>query len=65
MIALSDTQLHVVMRACAPLDPSKRVVAMERIAAQLRLNGGRYCSDADVARALKSALVGLLQEPAA
>jgi hypothetical protein len=63
MIALSDDQLASVMRACAPLDPSKRAVALERVAGELRRTAGRYCSDSDVDHALKIALVGLMHEP--
>jgi hypothetical protein len=64
-LALSDTQLDLVMQATAPLDPSKRVVAMERVAAQLRIHGGRYVSDADVELATRAALKGLVQGSAA
>src|SRR5262245_9829329 len=35
-LSLTDDQLHTVMKACAPLDPSKRAVLIERVAAQLR-----------------------------
>ena len=63
---LSDTQLHAVMLALAPLDPSKRALAMERIAARLRLDGvrGGHPSNAQVEAAVEGALAGLVQEPA-
>jgi|SRR6516165_5799456 hypothetical protein len=60
-LALSDTQLDLVMKATAPLDPSKRLVAMERVTAQLRIRGGHYISDDDVERAMRAALKGLVQ----
>jgi hypothetical protein len=59
---LSDDQLHTVMKAYAPLDPSKRSVLMERVAAQLRqLAGCRRPSDGDVELALRAAMAGLRQ----
>jgi hypothetical protein len=63
--ALSDTQLQLVMRACAPLDPAQRATLMERIAATLRLKGARYLSDGDVEAAVRAALATLLHESAA
>jgi hypothetical protein len=43
--ALTDHQFELVMMATAPFDPAKRAVLMERMAAHLRLNGGRYPID--------------------
>jgi hypothetical protein len=60
--ALTDHQLELVMMATAPFDPAKRAVLMERMAAHLRLNGP---TDTDVNRAIKAAMVGLLQGSAA
>jgi hypothetical protein len=58
LFGLSDVQLHAVMLALAPLDPSKRAVAMERIAARLRLDGVRHPTDVDVELAVRGALGG-------
>jgi hypothetical protein len=59
LLQLTDDQLHTVMKACAPLDPSKRSVLMERVAAQLRqLAGCRRPSDGDVELALRGAMAG-------
>jgi hypothetical protein len=52
------------MLVLAPLDPSKRAVAMERVAASLRY-GARWPSDGDVDAAIKAALAGLLHGSAA
>jgi hypothetical protein len=63
--ALTNHQLELVMMATAPLDPAKRAVLMERMAAHLRLNGVRHPTDTDVNRAIKAAMVGLLRGSAA
>jgi len=63
-LRLTDDQLELVMRACEPLDPSKRCVLMERTAAALRSVSGRI-NDSDVEHAVKLALRGLQQAPAA
>ena len=61
-LQLTDDQLHTVMKACAPLDPSKRSVLMELVAAQLRqLAGCRRPSDGDVELALRAAMARLRQ----
>ena len=60
MIALSDSQLKAVMTALAPLEPDKRTVALERIAAQLQ-RGPRRLADQDITQAIAVALRGLLQ----
>jgi hypothetical protein len=61
-LSLTDEQLHTVMKACAALDPSKRAVLIERVAAQLRqLAGCRRPSDGDVELALRAAMAGLRQ----
>jgi hypothetical protein len=62
-LALSDSQLATVMAAATGLPPDKRSVFLERIAAQL--GQIRRPSDADVERAARAALKGLLQAPAA
>jgi hypothetical protein len=59
--ALTDNQMHAVMLAAAPLDPSKRVTLMERVAASLRVAGIHRPSDHDVERAVQAALRGLRQ----
>jgi hypothetical protein len=59
--SLSDSQLQAVMHAAAPLDPSKRLLLVERTAAALRINGSVKPTDADLDRALGRALQGLRQ----
>ena len=49
------------MLALAPLDPSKRATATERIAGRLRLDGARHPSDAAVELAVRGALAVLVQ----
>lgn len=63
--ALTDDQLHSVMMAAQPFDPSKRGTFLERVAAELRRLGLRYPTDDDVARAVRVALTRLQQAPAA
>jgi hypothetical protein len=63
MISLSDHQLKVVMAAAAGIDPDRRDVFLQRVAAMLKLRG-RF-SDADVADVAKLALTGLALPPAA
>jgi hypothetical protein len=66
-LALSDRQLEIVMTAAGPLAPEKRVVLIERIVAALHVRAGvfRKQTDADIERATRAALRGLIQEPAA
>jgi hypothetical protein len=66
-LALSDHQLELVMTAAGPLVPEKRVVLMERIVAALRVRAGvfRKPIDADIELAMREALKGLIQAPAA
>jgi len=40
MLALTDSQLQLVMAAAGGLSPEKRSLFLERIAARLRLRGG-------------------------
>lgn len=63
MIALTDGQLATVMTAATPLPVDKRGIFLERVAAQLHLRG-RY-DDTAVEEAVRAALRGLLQAPAA
>jgi hypothetical protein len=62
-LGLSGDQLARVMDACAPLAPEKRVLALERIAARLTLQGA--FGDSDVDRAIAVAFTGLIHEPTA
>jgi hypothetical protein len=64
MISLSDRQLTVVMDAARVLPPEKRSVFLERVAAYLQIQCGRF-GDHDVANAAQLALRGLLHQPAA
>jgi hypothetical protein len=64
VISLSDHQLRTVMQAATALDPERRSVFLERIAAQLQIRLGQY-NDSDVAAAAEMALRSLVQQPAA
>jgi hypothetical protein len=63
--ALTDHQLQLVLAACQPLAPEKRIVLMERIAAALRIQGIRRPANVDIERPLSKGLHGLMQTPAA
>lgn len=63
MLALSDTQLSVVMTAAGGLPVEKRALFLERVAARLRLRD-RF-TDADLDDAVRTALCGLIQVSAA
>jgi hypothetical protein len=63
MLALSDTQLTVVMAAASGLPVEKRALFLERVAARLALCG-RF-TDADLDDAVHTALCGLIQESSA
>jgi hypothetical protein len=60
MLALSDSQLQIVMAAAGPLPPEKRSLFLERVAASLRIHGA-----GDFERAVQLALTGLIQNSAA
>jgi hypothetical protein len=63
VIALSDRQLQAVIVAAQPLAVDKRACFLERIAAELaRIHRP---DDRDVDRAVRAALRGLMQAPAA
>ncbi len=64
MLALSDNQLAVVMTAARSLPVEKRSVFLERVAARLKLAGMRF-NDTDLDDAVRGALRGLPQVPAA
>ena len=46
--SLSDRQLAELMQVAEPLDPSKRLVLVERVAAALRLNGNGHPTNDEV-----------------
>jgi hypothetical protein len=62
-LALTDSGLKLVMAAAGGLPPEKRSVFLQRIAAQL--DRIRRPADADIERAARLALKGLMQAPAA
>jgi len=62
-LALSDSQLAIVMAAAGGLPPVKRTVFLERIAAHLACV--RRPGDANVELAARISLRGLMQAPAA
>ena len=53
------------MTAAGPLAPEKRAVLLERLVTQLKLQGVRHPTDADIERTLGRCLRGLMQAPAA
>ena len=63
MLALSDSQLQIVMTAAGGLPVEKRSLFLERVAARLRLHGPRF-TDADLGAAIQAALTGLIQSAA-
>ncbi len=63
MIALSGRQLKAVMVAASPLPVEKRGLFLECVAALLARR--RSFTDADLEAAMRRALQGLLQAPAA
>jgi hypothetical protein len=64
MLALSDSQLRVVWAATDRLPVEKRGVFLGRLVAQLQLRGSRFTT-ADLEDVVRSALRGLIQQPAA
>ena len=66
MLRLTDNQLRLVTTAAQPLDPSKRVLLLERVAARLQFTtGGKRPNDADLAKILDQCIRGLVIESAA
>ena len=63
MLALSDSQLQIVMTAAGILPVEKRGVFLERVAARLQLRGPHF-TDADLGAAIQAALTGLTQSAA-
>jgi hypothetical protein len=63
MLALTDSQLQLVMTAAGGLAVEKRGIFLERVAARLRLRGPRF-TDADLGAAIQAALTGLKQSAA-
>jgi len=63
MLALSDSQLQIVITAAGGLPVEKRSVFLERIAARLQLRGPHF-TDADLGAAIRAALTGLIQSAA-
>ena len=63
MLALNDAQLALVMTAAGSVPVEKRSVFFERVAARLRLRGPHF-TDADLDRAMRSALQGLIHSAA-
>jgi hypothetical protein len=65
MIALTDSQLKVVMDAARTLPVEKRDVYLKRIAAMLALRGRGHFGDGDVHEVTALALCGLVHTDAA
>jgi hypothetical protein len=63
-LALTDKQFENVMAAAKGLSIEKRGVFLERVAGRLRVFGQHF-SDAELDQAMRMALRGLLQSPAA
>jgi hypothetical protein len=64
-LGLTDSQLASVMAAAGGLPREKRDVFLQRIAGYLTLYGGCHPTDDDVDRAIRVALVQLVQAMAA
>lgn len=65
-LGLSDSQLRYVTAAAQPLPVEKRSLFLHRFAAHLEMRGvNRHPSDADIETAVRVALRGLVQLPAA
>jgi hypothetical protein len=64
MFALSDSQLRIVWTTAAELPVEKRGIFLGRLVAQLRLRGSHFTT-ADFDDAVRLALKGLIQKPAA
>jgi hypothetical protein len=62
-LSLSDRQLGMVMTAAAGLSPEKRAVLLQRLAAHLKLQPAY--DDDGIDDAIKRAMQGLMQSPAA
>ena len=61
-LGLTDAQLTAVMQAAGPLDPQKRGVFLERVAARLRYIGSRL-NDEELNAAIQVVLRSLIQAP--
>jgi hypothetical protein len=64
MLALTNSQLKIVMAAASGLSLEKRSLFLERIAARLQLYGPRF-TDTEFERAVRSTLSGLIRNSAA
>jgi hypothetical protein len=60
MLALSDSQLAIVVTLAHALAPEKREVYLQRIAARLQCRSGQHTDD-DVRLAAEQALASLIQ----
>jgi hypothetical protein len=58
-LSLSDEQIRAVMLAASSIDPERRDIFLQRIAAMLKLR--HRVDDADVADVVQLALCGLVQ----
>jgi hypothetical protein len=63
VLALTDSQLQIVMTAASGLSPEKRTLFLERVAARLSLRG-RF-TERDFGEAVRLALQGLIHGAAA
>jgi hypothetical protein len=65
-LGLSDSQLRYVTAAAQPLPVEKRSLFLQRLAAHLEKAGvNHHPSNADIESAVRAALRGLVQLPAA
>jgi hypothetical protein len=64
-VKLTGTQLHLIMLAAAPIPLEKRSIFLERVAGHLGRIGYLRVRDDDVARAVTTALKGLVHSEAA
>ena len=65
-LALSDQQLRFITACCTPLPVEKRTIFLQRLVAHLKVRDRlRHPTNDDVEAAARSALGGLVHEPAA
>jgi len=63
-LGLSDAQLKQITTIAVALPVEKRAVLLERVASYCRMRGLYRPDDAEIDAALRSALTGLVHEPA-
>ena len=60
-VSLTTSQLERIMTAAGPLPAEKRSLLLERVAASLKPQGIRRPTDAEIERAMRESMRGLVQ----